>query len=169
MKTWKTVFAVLLVVAVAVGCGEGGYFIGYGSGYSNGFDEGIEAILPSPTSTPTYTPTQTPTSTIVLIDCDIQWYEAINYIGEWKTVCGTVVGTHYASTSNGQPTFLNIGKDNPDPERFVVVIWGDDRGNFPSPPEDYYLGRNIAVYGLVEEYEGVAEIMVSSPSQIQLY
>ena len=80
-----------------------------------------------------------------------------------------MVSTHYASTSRGQPTFLNVGKPYPDPDRFTVVIWGDDRANFPWPPEDHYLGKTIAVTGLIIEYEGVAEIEVSSPSQIEQY
>lgn len=110
-----------------------------------------------------------PTEVTPTISCDIQWNEAKYNIGEWKTVCGTVVDTHYAVTSNGQPTFLNIGEPYPDPARFTVVIWGDYRGNFPSPPEDYYLGKNIGVTGLITEYEGIAQIEVSSPSQIKEY
>lgn len=127
---------------------------------------------PTPTQTPTLTPTTTPTVTVTptpTISCDIQWNEAKYYIGEYMTVCGPVIDSHYASTSSGQPTFLNIGKDYPDLDRFTVVIWGDNRGNFPSPPEDYYLGKNIGVTGLITEYEGIAQIEVSTPSQIKEY
>jgi len=109
-----------------------------------------------------------PTEVTPTISCDIEWNEAKQYIGEYKTVCGPVVDAYYASSTNGQPTFLNIGKDYPDPDRFTVIIWGDDRGNFPSPPEDYYFGKTIAVTGLIEEYEGIAEILVTSPSQIEV-
>lgn len=119
-----------------------------------------------PTHTPTLTPTATTTTTV---SCDIQWDEAKYYIGEYKTVCGPVVDTHYASTSSGQPTFLNLGKAYPNLDRFTVVIWGDDRDNFPWSPEDYYYSKNIAVTGLIQEYEGSSQIFVSSPSQIQEY
>lgn len=111
-------------------------------------------------------PTPTPT---MFLSCDIQWNEAKYYIGEFKTVCGTVVGTYYDVTSNGQPTFLNIGKPYPDPDRFIVIIPGEDRGKFSSPPEDYYLGKNINVIGLIMEYEGIAKIEVWRPSQIEEY
>ena len=97
----------------------------------------------------------------------ISWSEAKYHIGERLTVHGPVISTYYASTSNGQPTFLNIGKDYPDPGRFTVVIWGKNRSNFPQAPEVYYSGKMIYVTGLIEEYEGVAEIAVSSPSQIK--
>ncbi len=117
-------------------------------------------------ATPTPTLTTAPTTTL---GCDIQWDEAKYYYGEYKTVCGPVVDTHYASTSSGQPTFLNLGKAYPSPDRFTVVIWGDDRHNFPQAPEDYYLGKNVAVSGLLQEYEGSAEVFISGPSQIQEY
>lgn len=115
-------------------------------------------------------PTPTPTATLTQdISCDIQWNEAKDNIGQWMTVCGPVVDTHYATTSNGKPTFLNIGKPYPNSNRLTVVIWGDDRGNFPSPPENYYQGKNVGVTGLITEYEGIAEIMVSNPGQIEEY
>ena len=110
-----------------------------------------------------------PTEDTPTISCDIQWNEAKYNIGEWMTVCGPVVDTHYATTSNGKPTFLNIGEPYPNSDRITVVIWGDDRGNFPSPPENYYQGKNVGVTGLITEYEGIAEITVSNPGQIEEY
>jgi DNA/RNA endonuclease YhcR with UshA esterase domain len=98
----------------------------------------------------------------------IPWDEAKNYIGERVTVYGPVVSTHYASTSRGRPTFLNLGKPYPDPGRFTVVIWGENRYKFSPPPESYYMGKTISVTGLVTEYKGVPEIEVSSPSQIEV-
>jgi len=97
----------------------------------------------------------------------ISWDRAKDHIGESITVYGPVVDTHYASDSKGQPTFLNIGKPYPDPGRFTVVIWGEDRANFASPPEVYYEGKIIFVTGLVTDYEGIPEIEVKTPAQIQ--
>jgi hypothetical protein len=48
-----------------------------------------------------------------------------------------------------------------------VVIWGENRGNFSQPPEVYYLNKTIYVTGLIDSYEGVAQIEVTSPAQIQ--
>ena len=96
----------------------------------------------------------------------ISCYEAKNHIGERTTVYGTVVSTNYAGGSSGQPTFLNMCYAYPNPDRFTVVIWGENRGNFPQPPEDYYDGKTIYVSGLIFHYDGVPEIEVTSPSQI---
>jgi len=97
----------------------------------------------------------------------IDWHEAKNYVGERATVCGPVVDATWASSSNGKPTFLNIGNPYPAPDRFTVVIWIQNRGNFPQAPEDYYLGKTICVTGLITEYDGIPEIEVSYPSEIQ--
>ena len=100
----------------------------------------------------------------------VPWDKAKDHIGERTTVSGPVVDTHWASGSNGKPTFLNIGKPYPDPDRFTVVIWIDNRGNFPQAPEVYYLGKTICVTGLIDEYpkgSGSAQIEVKDPSQIQ--
>lgn len=94
------------------------------------------------------------------------WDEASDHPGEYKTVCGAVFGTLYAVNEQGQPTFLNIGNDYPNPRRFTVVIWGRDRNNFPSPPETLYNRANICVSGIISLYEGVPEIEVSTPLQI---
>jgi len=97
----------------------------------------------------------------------IAWDEAKNYVGERVTVCGPVVDATWASGSSGKPTFLNLGEPYPDPDRFTVVIWIENRGNFSQAPEDYYLGKTICVTGLITEYDGIPEIEVSYPSEIQ--
>ena len=133
----------------------------------------------SPATTPT-TPAQSPTptqqapttpttsSTVVPPPSAILWSEAINHIGERTKVYGLVIGATYASGSKGKPTFLNVGKNHPDPARFTVLIWGSDRSKFSPAPEIQYKGRTIYVYGLIELYKGSAEIIVTSPSQIQV-
>jgi len=92
--------------------------------------------------------------------------EAKNHIGERTTVYGTVVSTKYAAESNGKPTFLDMCYAYPDPNRLTVVIWDENRGKFPQPPEDYYNSKTIYVSGLIVLYDGVPEIEVTSPSQI---
>lgn len=96
----------------------------------------------------------------------VSWREAGAHVGERATVEGPVVGTRFAADANGRPTFLNLGRDYPDPNRFTVVVWGDDRARFPEPPEDAYAGRTICVTGEIELYRGVPEIEVSSPDQV---
>ena len=146
-------------------------------------------ILPAsstPTQQPTITPTQAPTltSTVTIVTTApeftttptveptvtdrVEWTEAGRYVGEKRVVCGPVAGTHFAEGSRGQPTFLNVGEDYPSPKRFVVLIWGDDRHNFPSAPESYYEGKTVCASGEIQEYEGVFEVEVHLPEQIEI-
>ena len=98
----------------------------------------------------------------------IPWHEANDHIGERVTVCGPVKSTYYCSTCKGEPTFLNIGEPHPNPDRFTVIIWGDNRDNFPETPETYYKDKCVCVTGLVVPYDGIAEIEVTSPDQIEI-
>ena len=98
----------------------------------------------------------------------IDWTEARQHVGQTVTVYETVAGTHFASGSNGRPTFINIGVDHPNPNRVTLVIWEEYRGNFPSVPETLYSGKTIVATGLVELHEGVVDIRVESPTQIQI-
>jgi hypothetical protein len=73
---------------------------------------------------------------------------------------------HYATSSNGKPTFLNLGEPYPNPARFTVVIWGEDRAKFPGKPEELYTDQEICVTGTIEEYNGALEMVVTDPEQI---
>ena len=84
------------------------------------------------------------------------------------TVEGPVAGTDTQETESGLSTLLNVGVDYPDPSRFVVVIWGDDRSAFPQPPESMYEGKQIRVPGEVTEYDARAQIEVASPDAVQI-
>jgi len=88
-------------------------------------------------------------------------------VGSRKTVCGDVKSPTYASSSNGKPTFLNLGREYPN-QVFTVVIWGDNRSAFPSAPEKLYRSKTICATGLIESYRGVAQIEATSPSQIRV-
>ncbi len=81
------------------------------------------------------------------------------------TISGVVASTHYVESGNGQPTFLNLGKPYPDQD-WTVVIWGRDRGNFPQPPEKFYLHKNITATGEATRYRNKSQLTVHEPSQI---
>lgn len=91
---------------------------------------------------------------------------AINHIGENGTVCGIVASAHYATRTKGQPTFLNLGRPYPN-HIFTALIWGSDRSKFSAPPEVYYRDKKICVTGIIKQYRGIPEIIVSDPSQIK--
>ncbi|HEX5959846.1 MAG TPA: hypothetical protein VFY97_01195 [Rhodanobacteraceae bacterium] len=90
--------------------------------------------------------------------------QAAGHIGETATVCGVVAGAHYAESSNGQPTFINLGRPYPG-QIFTIVIFGDYRGRF-SPPPETWTGR-LCVTGKITSYHGRAEIKVFKPAQIK--
>lgn len=92
--------------------------------------------------------------------------EAKNHVGETATVCGMVASTHYAASSNKQPTFLNLDGAYPN-QIFTIVIWGSDRGKFGAP-ETLYNHKNVCVTGQISEYRGVPEIIATEPSQIKM-
>jgi hypothetical protein len=93
--------------------------------------------------------------------------KARTVIGRVATIRGRVAGTRFAATSNGSPTFLNVGVNYPDPRRFTVVIWIEHRSAF-GRPDVRYRHKNICVRGRVQSYRGVPEIEARSPSQIRV-
>jgi DNA/RNA endonuclease YhcR with UshA esterase domain len=91
--------------------------------------------------------------------------EARDHIGEIATVCGDVVSTHYAVSTKGQPTFLNLDKPYPN-QIFTVLIWGNNRSKFGTP-EIAYKAKHVCVTGKITEYRGTPEIVVDNPKQIK--
>ncbi len=92
--------------------------------------------------------------------------EAKDHVGEKATVCGKAVGTHYAASSRGSPTFLNLDKPYPN-QIFTIVIWGSDRAKFGAP-EQTYQGRQVCVTGPITSFRGVPEIIAHIPEQIKV-
>jgi DNA/RNA endonuclease YhcR with UshA esterase domain len=97
----------------------------------------------------------------------VSWKKASSLVGRVATIQGRVAGTRYAASSTGSPTFLNLGVNYPNPSRFTVLIWIENRGAF-GRPEVRYRGRTICVRGLVQSYQGVHEIVARSTSQIRI-
>ncbi len=91
--------------------------------------------------------------------------DAAKFIGQQKTVCGTVASAHHATRSKGQPTFLNLNKPYPHPI-FTVLIWGSDRDKFKEPPEPLS-GKEVCVSGVIQSFHGKPEIIVKDPTQIK--
>lgn len=93
--------------------------------------------------------------------------EAEDFAGSVAEVCGQVASANYLQNVNGKPTFLNLDEAYPN-QLFTVVIFGDNRPRFRSPPEQMYLNRNICVSGTIRIHEGIPQIVVSNPEQIAL-
>jgi hypothetical protein len=93
--------------------------------------------------------------------------DAAKFIGQQKTVCGTVASAHYAAIIKKQPTSFHLDKPYPN-QVFTVLIWGSDRSKFEKPPETVYSGKEICVTGMIQSYQGRPEIIVKDPSQIKV-
>jgi hypothetical protein len=92
--------------------------------------------------------------------------QARSHVGEAATVCGTVASTHFANTTRGQPTFLNL--DEPYPNQvFTALIWGSDRAKFGTPENDFR-SKRVCVSGKITLYRGAPEMILYQPSQIRI-
>ena len=93
--------------------------------------------------------------------------ETSQYIGKVVIVCGYVVDSRYAASSTGQPTFLNF--DYPYPNHtFTIVIWGQNRTNFSTPPEKKYMSKNVCIDGYIDSYKGKPQIEATSEIMITI-
>jgi len=93
--------------------------------------------------------------------------EAKDHIGQKITVCDKVFGTRFLESSNGQPTFLNLGAAYP-ASPFTIVIFGTDRPNFKEKPELYYNNQKVCATGLIKEYNGKPEMVLSNEAEIRI-
>jgi len=99
-------------------------------------------------------------------DGALDWSAARANVGSAATVCGPVVSTFTATKSDGQPTFLNIGADHPDPAGFTVVIFDDHRNAFPFDPALEYDGAEICVTGEIRPHKEFVQMEAQTPDQI---
>lgn len=102
------------------------------------------------------------TAPLKMVEQVISYQDAARYYGKIKTVEGIIVATN----NTGKVCFLNFHKDWK--RYFTAVIFASDFDKFPKNPEDYYLNRKVRITGLIKEYNGKPEIIVKSPSQIQI-
>lgn len=94
----------------------------------------------------------------------ISWTDASNYVGQYVTVQGTIVYTYFSTYSD--TTFLDF--NYPYQGYFYAVIFSSDLGNFNFQPVSFYLNKEVRVTGTIQIYNGSPEIIVSSPSQIEV-
>jgi len=92
--------------------------------------------------------------------------QAGEFIGRTATVCGVVDGTRFAETTEGQPTFLFMAGNFP-AHRFSARIWGRDRGDFATPPEQL-AGKTVCVTGEIRNANGRPEIVVRGARNLRV-
>jgi DNA/RNA endonuclease YhcR with UshA esterase domain len=93
----------------------------------------------------------------------VSWTQTSNYVGQYLTVEGTVVYTFVDSRGDN---FLDF--HNPYQGYFAVVIFSSDTGSFRCSPASFYLNKDVRVTGIISMYNGSPQIIVNSPSQIEV-
>ncbi len=87
--------------------------------------------------------------------------EASYYVGSSVTVEGVV---SQVSTKGGT-TFINFGGSFPN-HVFYAVIFKRNSGKFSNMRA--FQGKTVAITGTVESYKGKPQIILQSPSQVEL-
>lgn len=143
----------------------------------------LAAATPTPSATPAPSPVAAPTEAAAVTSAPaptatpkaarkfpagfVSARAATAHVGQVAMVCGTVANADYAKTSYGAPTFLNLDKPYPD-HVFTIVIWEEQRASFGGAPEELFAGARVCIEGLVERYNGIAQI-VASGGDIEVY
>ena len=96
----------------------------------------------------------------------ISWKDAKQYANDGDVCVWGEVKTISLSNGNGNPTFIDIGKEYPNKNRLTIVIWDESFSNFDDI--ESYVGKSIYVTGEVYIYNGIAQIEVSDPEQIEV-
>ena len=82
----------------------------------------------------------------------IEWSDAEDAVGESATVCGPVRSVLFDRGN----TFINVGEDFPDPERFTIVVWNESYRTFDA-------GDDACASGSVIDFRGARQIQIYDP------
>jgi hypothetical protein len=86
------------------------------------------------------------------------------HIGDSVRLCATVHNTRYFETTRNRPTVLDV--NNTHVNHLNVIIYDQDRQNFPNTPEALYKNKDVCIIGVVESYNNIPQIVVRSADQI---
>ena len=95
--------------------------------------------------------------------CQCTAKDAIEYVGEYCEVTGTVISTYQSQRS--ETVFLNMGSDFPNQD-MRIVIFPNHLSNFKENPLTYYNGRTVMVKGKVILYKGDVQIIIDGEDAI---
>jgi len=87
------------------------------------------------------------------------------HIGDSVTICSKIYGGRYFETSAKKITLLNVGAAYPNAP-LTIVIEEEARKNFTEKPEEFYLNKEICVVGVLKDYKGKPQIVITKPSEI---
>lgn len=87
--------------------------------------------------------------------------DVAQYIGKNVTICDSV----YSAKALDKLTLINLSGAYPK-ELITVVINKEDIVKFPSEPSSMFMGNKICVTGIISDYKGKKQILVTDPKQI---
>ena len=93
--------------------------------------------------------------------------DAQKYMGQTVTVCGKIFTARFLEQANKKPTLLNMGAAFPH-QPFTVVVFGESRINFSYKPEEFLHEKEICVTGLIQEYKGKPQMIVTKEAEIKI-
>jgi micrococcal nuclease len=92
----------------------------------------------------------------------VNWKDAANHYGKYKTVEGTIV----SGKCLPKVCFLNFDRDYK--TTLTLVIFVSDLSKFPPNPDQFYRNKKVQVTGTIKEYKGKPEIILKGPDQINI-
>ena len=102
---------------------------------------------------------------IVYAEQAYKWDNPKLYDGSLYGEVVTVEFVVVSSYNSGKACFLNAHSNWK--KYFTIVIFKSDFHKFNAPEDTYYM-KKIRVTGVLKEYNGKPEIIVKSPSQIEI-
>ena len=90
--------------------------------------------------------------------------EAAKHVGEHATVCGRVVSEHTASSSVGQPTFINLDRSYPN-QVFTAVVWERDKAKVGAIPSSGLVCVSGTIFRSTEVYRRLFYMMLRTGHQ----
>lgn len=94
----------------------------------------------------------------------INTIQAKGYIGEKKTVCGTVVSTRV--WKDNKAVFMNLDQKFPN-HVFSATIWGNSLINFSYEPASTLINKKVCITGIIGKYKEVPSMEIKNEKAIQ--
>lgn len=88
--------------------------------------------------------------------------------GDTGAFVGEVASVQYARSSTGSPVFINVGADYPDSELSVAIFSNSVPSLAKWARARVRAGDIVCASGTVQDFNGVAQVVLTSPSDLQV-
>lgn len=98
----------------------------------------------------------------------LPWSAARERVGDVVAIAGPVTRVAMRDDVRGRPVFITMGQAFPSRQRVDLVIWQDDRARFLPLLEQGLEGRDVCAFAEVREREGIPQLVLRNPGELQL-